>query len=50
MQWYFLVSLLLLRQFLGVAVREVKSAVDYLNQNEGKYAPGQAVPDMKLAA
>ena len=34
-------------QFLGVALREIKSAVEYLNQNEGKYAPGQAVPVMK---
>lgn len=34
-------------QFLGVAVREIKTAVDYLNQNVGQYAPGQAVPVMK---
>lgn len=33
--------------FLGVAVREVKSAMDYLNQNEGSYRPGEAVPVMK---
>ena len=34
-------------QFLGVAVREIKSAVDYLNQNQGQYFPGEAVPVMK---
>lgn len=34
-------------KFLGVAVREVKSATDYLNQNEGSYQPGEAVPVMK---
>ena len=34
-------------QFLGVAVREVKSATDYLNQNIGSYTPGDAVPVMK---
>lgn len=34
-------------QFLGVAVREVKSATDYLNQNVGQYAPGEAVPVLK---
>lgn len=33
--------------FLGIAVREVKSAFDYLNQNEGVYRPGEAVPVMK---
>ncbi len=33
--------------FLGVAVREVKSTFDYLNQNEGVYRPGEAVPVMK---
>lgn len=33
--------------FLGVAVREVKSAYDYMNQNEGVYQPGEAVPVMK---
>lgn len=33
--------------FLGVAVREVKSAFDYFNQNEGVYRPGEAVPVMK---
>lgn len=31
-------------KFIGVAVREVKSAMDYLNQNVGVYAPGEAVP------
>ena len=34
-------------QFLGVAVREIKTAVDYLNQNIGQYAPGQAIPVIK---
>lgn len=34
-------------EFLGVAVREVKSTFDYLNQNEGVYRPGEAVPVMK---
>ena len=33
--------------FLGIAVREVKSATDYLNQNAGSYRPGEAVPVMK---
>ncbi len=33
--------------FLGVAVREVKSAMDYLDQNTGMYRPGEAVPVMK---
>lgn len=34
-------------QFLGVAVREIKSATDYLNQDLGQYIPGDAVPVMK---
>lgn len=34
-------------KFCGVAVREVKSSLDYLNQNEGGYSPGEAVPVMK---
>ena len=34
-------------QFMGIAVREIKSAVDYLNQNVGQYNPGEAVPVMK---
>lgn len=34
-------------QFLGVAVREIKSAIDYLNQNIGQYTPGEAVPVIK---
>lgn len=34
-------------QFWGVAVREVKSALDYLNQNEGVYRPKEAVPVLK---
>lgn len=33
--------------FLGVAIREVKSATDYLNQNIGAYQPNEAVPVMK---
>lgn len=34
-------------KFCGVAVREVKSAMDFLDQNEGIYQPGEAVPVMK---
>lgn len=34
-------------KFVGVAVREVKSAMDYMNQNEGSYRAGDAVPVMK---
>lgn len=34
-------------KFLGVAVREVKSALDFMNQNEGEYRPGEAIPVMK---
>ena len=30
--------------FLGVAVKEIKSTTDFLNQNEGKYQPDEAVP------
>lgn len=33
--------------FVGVVVREVKSATDFLNQNEGKYYNGEAAPVMK---
>ncbi len=33
--------------FWGVAVREVKSAYDYMNQNKGEYRSGEAVPVMK---
>lgn len=33
--------------FVGVALREVKSATDYLNQNVGNYVPGEAIPVMK---
>lgn len=33
--------------FCGVAVREIKSSLDYLNQNEGSYGPGESVPVMK---
>lgn len=32
--------------FLGIALREVKSATDYFNQNVGTYQPGEAVPVM----
>lgn len=31
-------------QFLGVAAREVKTAVEYATQDVGQYAPGEAVP------
>lgn len=31
-------------KFVGVAVREVKSALNYLDQGVGSYAPGEAVP------
>lgn len=31
-------------QFVGVAAREIKSALNYLDQNVGAYAPGEAVP------
>ncbi len=34
-------------KFLGIAVREVKSATDFFNQNEGSYRPGEAIPVMK---
>lgn len=34
-------------KFWGVAVREVKSSLDFLNQNEGVYRPGEAIPVMK---
>lgn len=34
-------------QFLGIALRETKSAVNYLNQSEGAYVPGDAVPVLK---
>lgn len=33
--------------FLGVAVREIKSATNFLSQNEGSYQPAEAVPVMK---
>lgn len=33
--------------FVGVAVRETKSALNYLNQNEGIYAMHDAVPVIK---
>ena len=31
-------------KFVGVASREMKSALNYLDQNVGSYAPGEAVP------
>ena len=34
-------------KFVGVSVREVKSALDYLNQNEGKYYLNEIAPIMK---
>lgn len=34
-------------QFLGIALRETKSAVNYINQGEGAYVPGDAVPVLK---
>ena len=34
-------------KFLGVAVREVKSALDFLDQNAGAYRPGEAVSVLK---
>lgn len=33
--------------FVGVAAREIKSALSYLNQNSGEFAPGEAVPVFK---
>ena len=33
--------------FVGVAVREIKSAMDYMNQNAGTYRPGEALPVLK---
>lgn len=30
-------------QFVGVAAREIKSTLNYLDQNTGAYAPGEAV-------
>jgi hypothetical protein len=33
--------------FVGVALRETKSATNYLNQNVGTYNPGDAVPVLK---
>lgn len=31
-------------KFVGVAAREIKSALSYLEQSAGSYAPGEAVP------
>lgn len=33
--------------FVGVAARSLKSAIDYLNQNEGGYVPDNAIPVFK---
>lgn len=30
--------------FVGVACKEIKSSINYLNQNVGEYVPGEAVP------
>lgn len=37
-------------QFAGVAAREIKSALNYLEQGAGAYAPGEAVPVFKRGA
>jgi hypothetical protein len=37
-------------KFVGVAVREVKSALSYLEQGAGAYAPGEAVPVFQRGA
>ena len=34
-------------KFWGIAVREVKSALDFMNQNVGVYCLGEAIPVMK---
>ncbi len=34
-------------QFVGIAVREIKSATDFMNQNIGAYNLGEAAPIMK---
>lgn len=36
--------------FVGVAAREVKSALNYLEQGVGAYAPGEAVPVFQRGA
>lgn len=33
--------------FWGAAVREVKSAINYMDQSKGEYRPGEAIPVMK---
>ena len=33
--------------FVGVAAREIKSALNYLDQNKGEFAPNEAVPVFK---
>lgn len=37
-------------QFAGVAAQEVKSALNYLEQGTGTYAPGEAVPVFQRGA
>ena len=33
--------------FVGIAAREIKSALSYLDQNTGEFSPGEAVPVFK---
>lgn len=33
--------------FVGIAAREIKSALSYLDQNSGEFTPGEAVPVFK---
>ena len=37
-------------QFVGIAAREIKSALNYLEQGVGAYAPGEAVPVFQRGA
>lgn len=37
-------------QFIGIAAREIKSALNYLEQGIGQYAPGDAVPVFQRGA
>lgn len=37
-------------QFVGVAAREIKTALNYLEQGVGQYAPGDAVPVFQRGA
>ncbi len=34
-------------KFVGIAAREIKSALGYLDQNKGEFAPDEAVPTFK---